>query len=107
MGEKKKKHVIDPTLCRGCGTCWYSCPKRAVEDPEGYRRSKEHKARVPKADIDRKSCAGCQNCLLNCAQGAIDYEKRFLTGNCSVDQDRCKGCGSCLAYCPSGCIGLE
>jgi len=106
-GEKKCKHVIDPTLCQQCGTCWYACPKRAIEDAEGYRRRKGERARVPKARIDAKACAGCQNCLLNCEQDAIEFESGLVAGHCRVDKSKCIGCGNCLAYCASGCIEFD
>jgi ferredoxin len=105
LGKQKHKHLIEPTLCQECGTCWYTCPKCAVEDPEGYRREKG-RPRPPKARIDRAACVGCQNCQLNCEQGAIHYLSSVLVGYCQVDQSRCVGCGSCLSYCASACIEL-
>jgi MinD superfamily P-loop ATPase len=105
-GEKKQKHLIDPTLCQECGTCWYTCPKCAVEDPEGYRRKKQGKPKVPKASIDAGACAGCENCLMNCEHEAIVFRRGILAGNCEVDKSKCKGCGSCLSQCVSGCIEL-
>ena len=103
FGEKKKKHVIDPTLCHECSTCWYTCPKCAVEDPDGIRRN-GGKPRVPKANIDRERCVGCRNCLLNCDRRAIAYASSALVGRCTVDEAVCVGCASCTAYCPNGCI---
>ena len=106
VGEKKQKHLIDPTLCQECATCWYTCPKCAVEDIHGCRREKGERPRIPKATIDRKSCLGCQNCRFNCEQGAIHYEKLFLSGFCVVEESLCLGCGSCLNYCVSDSISL-
>jgi ferredoxin len=106
IGEKKKRHVIEPTLCAGCGTCWYSCPRCAVVDSRGERREKSIKARVPKANIDRSACVGCQNCLLNCRQNAIKYESGILAGRCLVNPDACVGCAACLALCANDCIEL-
>ncbi len=105
IGEKKQKHLIEATLCQECGTCWYICPKCAIEDSAGFRREKG-KVRLPKAAIDKNFCVGCQNCLLNCEQEAITFHKGLFTGRCSVDVSRCKGCGSCLAYCTNGCIAI-
>lgn len=107
IGAKKEKHVIEPTLCQGCGTCWNVCPKRAVEDPDGSKRADKGRGRVPKARIDGTSCAGCKNCLLNCEQLAIRFERRLLSGHCTVDEERCVGCGSCQSFCASDCIGLD
>ena len=106
LGEKKQRHAIDPTLCRECATCWYMCPKCAVEDTEGFRRKKSDKPRMPKARIDAAACAGCQNCLLNCEHSAIHLDKGIISAHCKVNADECRGCGSCMAYCPNGCIDL-
>lgn len=106
LGEKKQKHVIDPTLCRECGCCWYTCPKSVVEDPKGFCREKGVKRDLPKAAIDSHGCVGCQTCYLNCAQGAIEFKSGILTGHCKVNQDECKSCGNCLEYCVNDCIEL-
>lgn len=105
MGEKKKIHLIEPTLCRGCGTCWYSCPRRAVVDVNGFRRE-AGKPRIPKASIDRSACVGCQNCLLNCEQHAIVFRSKRWSGVCEVESDLCSGCGRCLTGCAGDCISL-
>lgn len=107
LGKQKHRHLVEPTLCRECGTCWYTCPKCAVEDPNGYRRDKSWRPRVPKARIDLGSCVGCQNCLLNCEQGAIHYRNTFFAGHCVVEEPKCVGCGSCLAYCATESISLS
>jgi MinD superfamily P-loop ATPase len=99
IGQQKQRHVIEPTLCQECSTCWFTCPKRAVVDPFGFRRSPEVRPRMPKANIDRGACVGCQNCLLNCEQGAIQYKKGLIVGHCNVDQSQCIGCGKCMEYC--------
>ncbi len=106
FGEKKKRHVIDPTLCKECSTCWWTCPRYAVEDPEGYCRQ-GGKPRAPKACIDGEHCVGCQTCLCNCEQQAIEYEKGLLTGRCVVDQTLCVGCASCRSWCPNDCIEVR
>lgn len=106
-GEKKVRHVIDPTLCERCGTCWHVCPRQAIEDADGRRREGKGKGEVPRAAIDGESCVGCQNCLLNCEQGAIEHHKGLLGGRCEIDRERCVGCGSCLAYCATDSIGLS
>ena len=106
-GVKKQKHLIEPTLCRECATCWYTCPRCAVEDAEGYVREKSGRPRAPKATIDSVACVGCQNCLMNCEQGAIHFESGLVAGRCNVEEHSCIGCGSCLAYCASGCIQLS
>jgi electron transport complex protein RnfB len=105
LGEKKKRHIIEPTVCRECGTCWYVCAKSAVVDPDGYAREKG-KGRVPTANIDDRMCAGCQNCLLNCERGAIKFKSGLLGGKCRVSSDDCVGCGRCLLFCASGCIDV-
>ena len=105
-GVKKERHLVDPTLCQECATCWYVCPKCAVEDPEGYVRAKGGRPRAPKARIDVGACVGCQNCLLNCEHGAIRYRDGLIAGYCNVEASSCIGCGSCLACCATHCIEL-
>ena len=107
IGVQKKVHLVEPTLCRQCGTCWYVCPQCAVENSKGDRRAKAIKSHHPKATIDREACVGCQNCLLNCEQGAISYERGLVGGHCRVDGSLCIGCASCLSYCPNDCIAVE
>ena len=107
LGEKRQKHVIEPTMCQQCGTCWYTCPKCAVEDAHGFCREKKDRPRIPKAAIDPDICVGCQNCLFNCENGAISHKKGMFSGHCSVDTSRCQGCGSCLTYCANACINLS
>jgi MinD superfamily P-loop ATPase len=106
QGEKKQRHQIVLSLCRECSTCWYICPRFAIEDPEGYRRAKGGRPMAPKACIDREACVGCQNCLLNCEQEAVHFSSSMLGGQCQVDDARCVACGNCLAFCAGSCISI-
>lgn len=105
-GNKKEKHLIDPSFCQECGTCWFTCPTCAVLDSSGQKRPKEIKPHVPKAVIHTDRCVGCQNCFFNCQQHAINFQKKMFFSFCSVDSSVCIGCGCCRSYCAGGCIEL-
>lgn len=66
------KAFIDPTVCKGCGLCAVTCPKkvialdRSVLNAKGY-----HPARV----IDLENCIGCAMCALMCPDCAITVKE--------------------------------
>ncbi len=104
IGGKNEQHIIEPMVCQHCSTCWQICPKRAVEDAEGFRREGKARGKAPRSRIEGDACAGCQNCYLACEQRAIVFRPGFPTGRSEVNVDRCNGCGACHALCPSSCI---
>ena len=58
---RKKKVVIDPELCRGCGKCKSTCPMEAIV---GERRQPHI--------IDNDKCITCGGCWGACPFGAIN-----------------------------------
>ena len=58
---RKKKVVIDPTLCRGCGKCKRTCPMEAISG----------EVRQPHV-IDNTKCITCGGCWGACPFGAIN-----------------------------------
>lgn len=51
--------IINPKICRGCGTCQRRCPGQAITLKDG------------KAQIDYKKCLGCGMCISVCPFGAV------------------------------------
>ncbi|MBQ2783172.1 MAG: 4Fe-4S binding protein [Oscillospiraceae bacterium] len=58
---RKKKVIIDQTLCRGCGKCKATCPMEAIS---GDKRSPHF--------IDNEKCITCGACWGSCPFGAIN-----------------------------------
>ncbi len=58
---RKKKVIIDQTLCRGCGKCKSTCPMEAIS---GDKRSPHF--------IDNTKCITCGACWGSCPFGAIN-----------------------------------
>ncbi|MBR5571046.1 MAG: NADH-quinone oxidoreductase subunit NuoF [Oscillospiraceae bacterium] len=58
---RKKKVVIDPALCRGCGKCKRTCPMEAISG----------EIRQPHV-IDNDKCITCGGCWGACPFGAIN-----------------------------------
>ncbi len=107
-GEIKVRFDIDPSLCQECGTCFDTCPRGAIIDPDGNRSPKKLKKNAAKAHIDPSVCAGCKTCFLNCPQDAISIIKKGVFSGiyCKVDANKCVGCGTCTGYCITGAAEL-
>ena len=58
---RKKKVIIDQSLCRGCGKCKSTCPMEAIS---GEKRSPHF--------IDNEKCITCGACWGSCPFGAIN-----------------------------------
>ena len=58
---RKKKVIIDQSLCRGCGKCKATCPMEAIS---GEKRSPHF--------IDNAKCITCGACWGSCPFGAIN-----------------------------------
>ena len=58
---RKKKVIIDQSLCRGCGKCKATCPMEAIS---GEKRSPHF--------IDNEKCITCGACWGSCPFGAIN-----------------------------------
>ena len=62
--QERKRLVIDPSLCRGCGRCARNCHTSAIS---GALKSP--------FSIDNDKCIKCYTCMENCAFGAIREEE--------------------------------
>ncbi|MBC8545426.1 4Fe-4S dicluster domain-containing protein [Clostridiaceae bacterium NSJ-31] len=66
------KVTISEVICKGCGLCVSTCPKKIIEldkgrlNPKGY-----HPARV----FDPANCIACAMCAIICPDSAIKVEK--------------------------------
>lgn len=66
------KTTIDPAVCKGCGLCVHTCPKKIIALDRGKLNAKGyHPARI----VDMESCIGCAMCALMCPDCAITVEK--------------------------------
>ena len=64
--------TINESLCKGCGLCIATCPKKIIAlnreklGPKGYN---------PAALVDTEACIACAMCAVICPEGAIKVEK--------------------------------
>jgi Pyruvate/2-oxoacid:ferredoxin oxidoreductase delta subunit/bacterioferritin-associated ferredoxin len=68
--------VVQPELCRSCGTCEKVCPVLAITEST--------KAKT-KAKVDPDKCRGCTNCESRCPYYAIKMVKREEPFTVGVD----------------------
>ena len=59
----KRKLVLDPAWCKGCGICVAFCPRNALELADGRARLKED-----------GGCVLCGQCEMRCPDYAIWLE---------------------------------
>ena len=59
---RKRRLVIKPELCKGCGKCKRNCPMEAISGEIQYAAS----------SIDNEKCIHCGACWGACPFGAID-----------------------------------
>lgn len=95
---------INPDLCRSCGLCINTCPKKLIK-----RVPKTAKVYVACSTECRgkdvmnacsAGCIACGKCERNCPEGAI-----HLVNNVPIiDYSKCIGCEKCLEGCPRHCI---
>ena len=57
--KPKRKMLVNPGACMGCGYCESVCPTGAIRV-------------IDVAQIDEKLCVGCGSCAGRCPMGAID-----------------------------------
>ena len=95
---------IDPDLCRSCGICIQTCPKRLIKRvPASAKVYVACSTQCRGKDVMTKceaGCIACGKCQRNCPTGAI-----VLVNNVPIiDYSKCINCGKCLEGCPRQCI---
>ena len=58
--RKRRKALIDPTVCVGCGCCIAVCPMQAIKIMRGYW-----------AQVEQEKCIGCGKCAIECPASVI------------------------------------
>ena len=86
MKEKLFPISINPSFCKRCQKCEYSCPPKAIF----FKNSMRY--------VDYDKCQGCLKCVEVCEHGAIEVVsleegklERF-----EIDKDKCLMCKQCL-----------
>ena len=64
MERKRKKALVDQTLCVACGCCMKVCPLQAVKVVKGMM-----------AEIDWNKCVGCGRCVKECPASIISIQE--------------------------------
>lgn len=62
--KKRRKPVVNTTICAACGECAETCPRLAITITCGIH-----------ASIDYSGCAGCAACAAACPASAIKMEE--------------------------------
>jgi Na+-translocating ferredoxin:NAD+ oxidoreductase RNF subunit RnfB len=91
---------IDPELCRSCGICINTCPKKLIKRvPVSATVYIACSTNCRGKDVSTKCKAGCIACGIcekACPEGAI-----HLVNNVPIiDYSKCTHCETCLAKCP-------
>lgn len=85
--DNKKRHVIFPNLCKGCGLCLGKCPVKALSwsasDPL-------------RCEASRPSRDG--------SKGRINFISRPIP---QVEINKCTACGTCQEICPDCAIRID
>ena len=95
---------VDPDLCRSCGLCIKTCPKRLIKRvPASAKVFIACSTECRGKDVMSKcqaGCIACGKCERSCPTQAI-----HLVNNVPIiDYSKCISCGKCLEGCPRKCI---
>ncbi len=95
---------VDPDLCRSCGLCIQTCPKKLIKRvPKSAKIYVACSTECRGRDVMNQcqaGCISCGKCERTCPNGAI-----HLVNNVPiVDYAKCTGCELCLNACPRHCI---
>lgn len=66
------KLTFKEDLCKGCGLCVMSCPKKILALSKTKLNRKGH---APVECIDENSCIGCASCAVMCPDCVITVER--------------------------------
>lgn len=64
MERKRKKALVEQSLCVACGCCVKVCPLKAVQVVKGIM-----------AEVDWNKCVGCGKCLKECPASVISLQE--------------------------------
>lgn len=95
---------VDPDLCRSCGLCIQTCPKKLIKRvPKSAKIYVACSTECRGKDVMNQcqaGCISCGKCERTCPNGAI-----HLVNNVPIiDYAKCTGCELCLNACPRHCI---
>ena len=99
--------VVDYELCRACGMCVATCPKKLIELIPKNKVSaavlcKNHDKGVMTMKECKVGCIGCMKCVKACESAAVT-----VTANVAhVDPALCTACGKCAEGCPKHVIEM-
>jgi len=105
-GDRKERHVIDPTLCIDCHACSYACPVECIEDQYGNLLPRIPKrGNWPKPVVDPDHCTGCTFCVDICPFDCLAVADGPFHGTAElVDPKSCVGCKLCESVCAKNAI---
>lgn len=66
------KMTVDRSICKGCGLCVETCPKKIIFLDKKVLNSKGYH---PSVVSDMEKCIGCAMCAEMCPECAITVEK--------------------------------
>ncbi len=64
MERKRKKALVEQSLCVACGCCVKVCPLKAVQVVKGIM-----------AEVDWNKCVGCGKCVKECPASVISLQE--------------------------------
>ena len=66
------KLIINTSLCKGCGLCVHTCPKKILSLDKGVINEKGY---YPVHCVDMQQCIGCAMCARMCPDVCIEVER--------------------------------
>lgn len=66
------KIIVDKKLCKGCGLCVKSCPRKIIKLDKTEINAKGYH---PASLTDEGKCTGCSMCATMCPDVAITVER--------------------------------
>lgn len=62
--KKRRRAVVDPSVCVACGCCVKVCPMQAIEIVRGIA-----------AQVKEEKCVGCGKCAKECPASVIEIRE--------------------------------